>query len=58
MSKVKSYIATQAIILALGCIFIGYLMKLNSPILALLMGMWIIILLEINRRDYVKEVTT
>lgn len=50
-----SYIITQAIILGVGCVTIGWLMKLDSPVLALLMGIWTLILLEKNRRDQKKE---
>lgn len=51
-----SYKITQAIVLTVGCVSIGWLMKLDSPILALLMGIWTLALLEKNRRDHKKEV--
>lgn len=49
-----SYIITQAIVLVVGYVTISCLMKLDSPWLALLMGIWTLALLEINRIKHQK----
>jgi len=48
-------IITQGLIMIIGCVSIGWLMALHSPLIAALVAIWTVVLLEKNRRDHVKE---